>query len=89
MRELPGQEKFGGRLRLARTMKGLTQEDLACLLETSQKIISEYECGKVFPSPNRLKQLADLTNQTTEFFLVECPYCGQLKKTDEKGGDGK
>jgi transcriptional regulator with XRE-family HTH domain len=44
-----------------RTRAGLTQEELANLMKTTQSAIARMESGKHFPSANTLKRFAEAT----------------------------
>jgi len=44
-----------------RTRAGLTQEELANLMKTTQSVIARMESGKHFPSANTLKRFAQAT----------------------------
>ena len=45
----------------ARTRAGLTQEELADLMKTTQSAIARMESGKRFPSTNTLRRFAMVT----------------------------
>ena len=55
----------------ARLLKGLQQKELAEELGVTQVTVSSWEHGKSFPSPGRLKQVADVLNTTVEELLKE------------------
>lgn len=46
----------------ARTQAGLTQEELAARMETSQSTIARLESGRAKPSARTLERLAEATN---------------------------
>lgn len=46
----------------ARTQAGLTQEELAARMETSQSAIARLESGRAKPSARTLERLAQATN---------------------------
>lgn len=50
---------FGERLKKAREEKGLSQKELAGLLEISSVMISQYERGTRFPKNPRVQKLAN------------------------------
>ncbi len=54
------QQKIGTFLKTLRNEKGLTQEELAEILNVSSRSISRWENGKNFPDISLLIQLADL-----------------------------
>ena len=49
---------FGFKLYEARMAKGMTQADLACELDVSDRIIYDYESGKKLPGPAILIQIS-------------------------------
>ena len=65
--------EFGHRLKELRQQKGLTQADLANLLELGATAISNYEANRNEPAYDKLIQLAD-------YFDVSCDYL--LGKSD-------
>lgn len=50
---------FGERLRFVRNKRGLTQEELANLLNTSKQVISRYESNQRIPKITTLKEYAE------------------------------
>ena len=60
----------GDRLRQLREQKGLTQEELARLLETKRQTISKYEKGIVTNIPSdRIEAMAHILDTTPEYIL--------------------
>lgn len=51
---------FKMRIKEARVSKGLSQTELAIILNTDQRVISRYELGTVIPSLERLVELAQV-----------------------------
>ena len=54
------QEKIGKLIKKVRKDKGLTQQDLADLLNLSSKTISKWECGKGCPDISILNELCNI-----------------------------
>ena len=54
------QEKIGKLIKKLRKNKGLTQQDLADLLNLSPKTISKWECGKGCPDISILNELSNI-----------------------------
>jgi len=50
----------------ARIQSGLSQEDVAELMDTSQSTVARLESGKTLPSMRTLKKFAKATNSTVE-----------------------
>jgi transcriptional regulator with XRE-family HTH domain len=50
----------------ARIQSGLSQEDVAELMETSQSTVARLESGKTLPSMRTLKKFAEATNSAIE-----------------------
>lgn len=61
--------KLAERLKYLRNEKGLSQKELANLLNVSQPAIAKWEAGTREPSLNDLIALADVFNETTDFLL--------------------
>lgn len=60
----------GNRIRRLREEKGLTQEELAKLLDTKRQTISKYEKGIVTNIPSdRIEAMARILDSTPEFIL--------------------
>lgn len=59
----------GGRIRAARRDAGLTQDQLAGMIDKSVETISNLERGHTAPSLDTLGRLARALNQPTEWFL--------------------
>ena len=62
----------GGRLRTARRSAGLTQKQLADVLEVESITVSRWERGVTSPSLPRLRRIAEIT-ETTVSDLVRTP----------------
>lgn len=58
-----------GKLRAFRNKKGLTQKNVAELLDVSEASISSYETGMNNPPINVLAKLAGLYNVSTDYLL--------------------
>ena len=61
--------EFGSRLRELRKQKNLTQKQLAALIGVKNSIISFYEVGDRFPSPEIIIKLATALNVSADFLL--------------------
>jgi len=62
-------ELLGERIRELRKIRGLTQEQLAELVDVEQKHVSRLELGKSFPTIERLEKIAVALNvQLRDFF---------------------
>ena len=61
--------EFGQRLRDLRKQKNLTQKQLADLIGVKNSIISFYEVGDRFPSPEIVIKLAAVLHTTTDYLL--------------------
>ena len=60
---------LGTRLKMLRTQKKLTQEQVAERIGTSKAVISSYEVASRYPSYNMLIKLAVLYGVTTDYLL--------------------
>lgn len=63
---------FGELLAELRTDKKMTQKDLAGMLHVSIGTISNYEKGVHFPDIEKLLNLADIFQVTTDYLLGRC-----------------
>lgn len=74
------QVKIGKLIAKCRKEKNLTQNELAELLQVSNKTISKWECGSSLPDVSRYKELCDILGITlNEFFAGE-----KIKEEDFK-----
>lgn len=60
---------FGGRLAALRREKGLTQAELANLLNLGQSTIAMYEKNQRQPDPETLERLADFFRVSVDYLL--------------------
>lgn len=58
------------KITLARLEAGLTQSDLASLMQTSQSVVARWETGGRIPSITTLDRLAEVTGKRLEVRLV-------------------
>lgn len=73
---------FGKRLRDCRKEKGLSQNEVAKILNTNHSVIGKYERDDVKPSIDVAKKLADLLNTTVAYLVGETQDNELLKDTD-------
>lgn len=59
------------KLKEYRVEHSLTQQDLAEMLEVSDKSISKWELGKTYPSKKNIIKISDLLNISMELLLLE------------------
>ena len=65
--------EFGNLLLQLRTESGLTQKELADLLDISDKTVSKWETGVSKPTTDTLKRLATIFNVEVSTLLDSCP----------------
>lgn len=70
---------FGKRLRACREAKGLSQQQLAKLMETSYTVIGKYERDEMKPSIEVALNLARLTGTTVGYLIGELEEIDVLK----------
>jgi len=70
---------FGKKLREARDAKGISQSELARLLNTNHSIIGKYERDEVKPTVDVVRRLADNLDTTVGFLLGESEDLNLLK----------
>ncbi len=63
--------KIGQKIKTARKIKRITQEDLAQIIGVSDKSISAYESNRINPPLTVLEKIAKTTNQPVSYFLDE------------------
>lgn len=73
---------FGKKLRECREAKGLSQKDLAKLLNTSYSVIGKYERDEMQPSIEAAKKIAKLVDTTVGYLLSESEQENVLKDPD-------
>ncbi|ELR67968.1 transcriptional repressor [Fulvivirga imtechensis AK7] len=64
-------DSFGNRLRECRKNKGLSQSELAKILNTNHSVIGKYERDDVKPSIDVVKKLASILSTTAAYLLGE------------------
>lgn len=61
--------KFGNRLRELRVSEGITQLQMAVILDTSKSNISKYEAGTVEPGMEKINEIARFFKVTTDYLF--------------------
>ena len=61
--------EFGNRLKKLRKQHGLTQKQLASMIDVQNSIISFYEVGDRLPSPTMIIKLAATLHVSTDYLL--------------------
>jgi len=59
-------KEIGERIKRVRKQKGLTQEELAEIMDISSRNLSNIELGNSFPKPETLEKFLDALNITTQ-----------------------
>ena len=67
-----------------REEKGLTQANLALLLDITQIYVSQFETGGLVPSKNQIKKLVKILDLDEETFNKELSQFYQAKKKELK-----
>lgn len=73
---------FGKKLRECREAKGLSQKELAKLLNTSYSVIGKYERDEMQPNIEAAKKIAKLVDTTVGYLLSESEQENVLKDPD-------
>lgn len=63
--------KIGAKIKQARKLKNITQEDLAKALGVSDKSVSAYEVNRASPPIEILTKIANATHQPVSYFFEE------------------
>ena len=61
--------QVGNRIYQARTSRGLTQENLAEMMDVSVQMVSNLECGRKAIRPENLVKLCDALNISADYVL--------------------
>ena len=61
---------FGDNLRTIRKEKGISQEDLAGLLNVSRQAISKWEQNNGYPEMEKVIQLAEALNISLDYLIL-------------------
>lgn len=64
-------DSFGSRLRECRKQKGLSQNELAGILNTNHSVIGKYERDDVNPSIDAVKRLAEVLGTSVAYLIGE------------------
>jgi len=79
--------KIGEKIRRARKIKAITQENLANAIGVSDKSVSAYESERVSPPLKVLEKIAEQTDQSLAFFLeenIENSIMNKLKEVEKQ-----
>ena len=76
---------FSDRLRKCRDGKGLSQSDMAKVLNVSRQAYSTYETGSRKPDIDALSVLAEYFDTTTDYLLGRTEASDEKSKPEEKG----
>ena len=71
---IPYMQVFGERLKELRTGKGLTQKQLASLMNVSGNAVHAWESDKQEPSLAMLVRLAEYSEASTDYLLGRTDY---------------
>lgn len=74
---------FKNRIKQLRVERGLTQDDLAKILNYGRTAISNYESGRSEPSYTDLKKIADFFNVSIDYLLFRSNIRNPYKETPE------
>lgn len=75
--------KIGQKIKAARKIKRITQEELAKVMGISDKSISAYESDRAVPPLSVVEKISKATNQPLSFFLEETIETSILSKLRE------
>ena len=75
--------KIGQKIKAARKIKRITQDELANIIGVSDKSISAYESDRANPPLNVVEKISKATNQSLNFFLEESVETSILSKLTE------
>jgi len=75
--------KIGQKIKAARKIKRITQDELAKVIGVSDKSISAYESDRANPPLSVVEKISKATNQSLNFFLEETIETSILSKLTE------
>ena len=75
---------FSERLKEVRNARGLTQQQMADMLDITKGAYSGYETGRRQPDVDRIKKIANVLN-TSGDYLLDTGFSGQKEKTSMSG----
>ncbi len=61
--------KFNERLKELRTEEGITQKELARLMDTTNSSICDWECGRTEPNIQQLVKLAEIFSVSVDYIV--------------------
>jgi transcriptional regulator with XRE-family HTH domain len=76
-------KEIGERLRSAREKKGLKQNRVAQMLGVHSTTITKYESGEREPDADTLKKLAEMYDESVEYFLTGQKQMASLEFSPE------
>lgn len=76
--------RFGDKLREIRKQRGLTQEELAELLNVSRQAISKWESGNGYPETEKLIILSRELNISLDYLLHDAAHMSEKESGEEK-----
>lgn len=79
--------KLGDKIKQARKIKRITQDELASVIGVSDKSISAYESDRISPPIKVLEKIAEKTDQSLGYFLedtIESAILTKLKRVEEQ-----
>lgn len=74
---------YGERIKTHRKKKNLTQNQLAGLLHMSRSTVLKYETGRQIPPVDRICDIADIFNVSTDYLYGVSDCSLQLSKLNE------
>ena len=86
--------RFGDKLREVRTLRGITQEQLAEMADTSRAMIGRYETTDQLPALDTLVRIADALGVSTDYLLgrteaMDAPFAGEFVRPSKPPRPGR
>ncbi len=72
---------FGEKLKLLRSEKHLTQEELAEKLSVSRQAVSKWESGAGYPETEKMMVLSKMFNVSLDYLLLDDEYVEEQKES--------
>lgn len=81
-------QTIGRKIKMRRTLLGLTQYDLAKLVSLSFQQVQKYESGQNQMTAKRLVQFANVLGVDVDFFFQDGPRSSEYSALSEDGSEG-
>ena len=78
--------KLGNKITALRKARGMSQEQLAQMLEVSRQAVSKWELNETIPDANRVVAISELFGVTTDYLLKEGAQTSEASRAERRSG---